>query len=106
MHCPTCLADKGHVEQMRMMTQPNVLIMQIQRPPGTARVPISVEEQLELPGWSAMDLAGVIYHDGHSKNTGHYTCVCRLANGRYALFDDNSAAVVPNDEIGHVHHSV
>jgi hypothetical protein len=101
--CPGCLVDKEHTVQVRVMTQPNVFIVQIQRPLGATRVPVAVEEQLELPGWSAMDLVGVIYHNGPSPVTGHYTCACRLANGRYAFFDDNSPAVFLSDEIGHIH---
>jgi hypothetical protein len=84
------------------MTQPNVFIVQIQRRLGAPRVPIAVEEQLELPGWSPMDLVGVIYHDGPTPDSGHYTCACRLADGRYSLFDDNSSAVALTDEVGHV----
>jgi len=100
---PGCLRNTEHTVQFRVMTQPNVFILQIPRPAGVKRVPVAVEEQLELPGWSAMDLVGVIYHDGHSPTSGHYTCACRLANGRYALFDDNAPAVPLTDEVGHVH---
>ena len=87
VHCPGCSATTEHTVQARVMTQPNVFIVQIQRRLGAPRVPIAVEEQLELPGLSPMDLVGVIYHDGPTPDSGHYTCACRLADGdtRYLM---------------------
>ena len=102
VHCPGCSATTAHTVQARVMTQPNVFIVQIQRRLGAPRVPIAVEEQLELPCWSTMDLVGVIYHNGPSPDSGHYTCACRLADGTHSLFDDNSSAVALTDEVGHV----
>ncbi len=57
VHCPVCSPSTEHTVQARVMTPPNVFIVQIQRRLGASRVPVAVEEQLELPGWSAMDLS-------------------------------------------------
>ena len=45
---------------------------------------------MELPGLPRMTLSGVIYHNGRTALTGHYTCVCRGPGGRFWSFDDTS----------------
>ena len=80
--CPHCQCDTSHRTQMRMMTAPNVLAIQVRRREGS-RVPVAVEQQLDLPGFPLMELIGVVYHNGRDFHSGHYTCLCRGPGGRY-----------------------
>ena len=87
MDCPQCQRATTHRTQVRMMTAPNVLAIQVRREPG-ARVPVAVEQQLDLPGFPLMELIGVVYHNGVSFSSGHYTCLCRGPGGRFWSYDD------------------
>ena len=87
--CPLCQRETSHRTQVRMMTAPNVLAIQVRRKPG-ARVPVAVEQQLDLPGFPLMELIGVVYHNGRSFSSGHYTCLCRGPGGRFWSYDDLS----------------
>ena len=87
MHCPQCQHDTAQLTQTRMMTAPNVLAIQVRRQEG-ARVPVAVEQQLELPGCPVMELVGVVYHNGCDFHSGHYTCLCRGPGGRFWSYDD------------------
>ena len=102
LHCPACGVTTNHVSQARMLTMPNVLLLQVRREPGAVRVPVDVEERLELPGLPAMELAGVVYHYGATPQTGHYTCVCRGPGGRYWFYDDSRAVVLMQTEVSRV----
>lgn len=92
-HCERCNADAAHRSQSRIWTEPNVLVVQVRRGPEVngqlVRVPVSVEEQLSLPGLPDMTLVGVVYHNGVTLRTGHYTCVCRGPGGRFWYYDDD-----------------
>ena len=57
--CPCCQRDTSHQTQVRMMTPPNVLAIHARRQEG-ARVPVTVEQQLGLPGIPVMELVGVV----------------------------------------------
>ena len=60
-HCERCNAGAAHRSQSRIWTEPNVLVVQVRRGPEVngqlVRVPVSVEEQLSLPGLPDMTLA-------------------------------------------------
>merc|ERR1712097_113073 len=87
--------------QPRMLTFPNVLLVQVVRQPG-ARVPVDVEEQLELPGGFPMELAGVVYHYGRTMKSGHYTCACRGPGGKYWFYDDARPVVCLQQSVAQV----
>ena len=70
--CERCAVDTRHLIQYRLFTQPNVLVVQVVRGEGV-RAPVSVDEQLELPGLSDLELIGVVYHNGITTHQGHYT---------------------------------
>ena len=100
--CGQCQANTVHVKQRRILSAPNVLLMQLKRLPGQPRVPVCVEEQLNVPHLPLMDLAGVVYHHGKDTNSGHYTCLCRGTGGSFYYFDDEKEPVRENQEVGHV----
>ena len=73
VRCGVCGVDRSHIAQSRLVTEPNVLLIQVKRSPGL-RSPVEVDASLELPGLSVMELVGVVYHAGSSVNT-DITCV-------------------------------
>ena len=103
--CPGCCRDEHarvkHVRQMRVVGLPQVLVVQLRRG-AEAREPVWVEEQLRLPGLPQMQLVGVVYHNGRSLDTGHYTSLCRVHDGRYFLFDDDQPPRLMRDEPAHI----
>ena len=94
-------AKVKHVSQCRMMTAPNVLVVQVQRD-GGRRIPVAVEEQLDLPGFASMQLIGVVYHNGPTIHSGHYTCLCRGPGGRFWFYDDERPVYRINEDVAHV----
>ena len=84
-----------------MFTAPNVLVVQVRRGVGI-RIPVSVEEQLDVLGLPTMELIGVVYHNGVDLDRGHYTCLCRGSGGRYWFYDDNNPVSPMIKEISHI----
>ena len=101
MRCDVCARDTKHESQSRLFSVPNVLVVQIVRS-GEERPEVAVEEQFEAPGLPGMDLAGVVYHNGATFKSGHYTCVCRGPGGRFWFYDDGQAVVRMEKDVGHV----
>ena len=101
MRCGDCARDTAHMSQSRLCSVPNVLVVQIVRNEG-ARPEICVEEEFEAPGVPAMDLVGVVYHNGTTVKSGHYTCLCRGPSGRFWYYDDEKAVVRMDKDVGHV----
>ena len=99
--CPRCQRDASHRTQVRMMTAPNVLAIHVRRQEG-ARVPVAVEQQLDLPGFPLMELIGVVYHNGMNFSSGHYTCLCRGPGGRFWSYDDTKPVHREDREIAHI----
>ena len=103
--CPGCCGDERdrvqHVRQTRVTGVPQVLVVQLRRG-SEAREPVWVEEQLRLPGLPQMQLVGVVYHNGRSVNTGHYTTLCRVPDGRYFMYDDDQQPRLIRDEPAHI----
>ena len=99
--CHQCGRDTVHRTHVRMMTAPNVLAIHVRRQEG-ARVPVAVEQQLDLPGCPLMELVGVVYHNGQSFQSGHYTCLCRGPGGRFWSYDDSRPVHREVREIAHV----
>ena len=95
-----CKSRTRHEAQTRAVTAPNVLVIQIRRREGV-RAEVAVEEQLELPGMPVMELAGVVYHNGPTINSGHYTCLCRGPGGRFWFYDDKAVHKM-NIEVAHI----
>ena len=96
--CPACGVDVVHESQSRIVQMPNVLVVQMKRSLGV-RPGVDVEAQLELPGMPPMALVGVLYHDGPTFKSGHYTCLCRGPGGRHWMYDDAKAVRVVEDEV-------
>ena len=83
------------------MTAPNVLAIHVRRQEGS-RVPVAVEQQLDLPGFPLMELIGVVYHNGMNFRSGHYTCLCRGPGGRFWSYDDTKPVHREDREIAHI----
>jgi len=49
-----------------------------------------------------MELVGVVYHNGATFDSGHYTCLCRGPGGRFWFYDDDKPAVRVTDEVAHL----
>ena len=105
MACPICEREgrgaTAHETQRRILTAPNVLVVQVRRRAGR-RLPVAVEEQLELPGLPVMELVGVVYHSGATIDSGHYTCLARGPRGRFWFYDDDKAVPRMDAEVAHV----
>ena len=101
VYCSRCEKNTIHDSQTRMFTAPNVLVVQVRRVAGV-RVPVAVEEQLDVPGLPTMELIGVVYHNGESLVRGHYTCLCRGPGGRFWLYDDSKPVSPMNKELSHI----
>ena len=89
------------MSQSRMSTAPNVFVAQMQRIEG-ARPGVDTEAPLDLPGLPGMELAGVVYRIGQTFQSGHYTCLCRGAEGRFWMFNDNWPVRREDREVAHV----
>ena len=93
--CEPCGEQRtAHVQQRRVASRPNVLVVQVRRTVEESRDalrhPVLVEEELSLPGVGAFELAGVVYHRGPRVTSGHYTSVSRGPDGMFWRFDDES----------------
>lgn len=99
--CLVCQACTPHESQSRVLTPPNVLVVQMRRI-GGARPGVDAEESLDVPGLPLMDLAGVVYHNGQTFESGHYTCLCRGPGGRYWMCNDAWPVRRVESEVAHV----
>jgi hypothetical protein len=103
--CALCGTRTDHESQSRILTEPNVLVVQVRRLPKAngelERLPVSVEEELSLPGVPAMRLLGVVYHNGVTLNCGHYTCLCRGPAGGFWFYDDSNSVHRVDKEVAH-----
>ena len=90
-----------HVEQARVHSAPNILLMQVRRRPGQRRVPVYVEEQFEVPGFPCMELAGVVYHVPNMSG-GHYTALCRGPQGGFWYYDDSASGQRKREDVGQI----
>ena len=99
-HCERCAGNHEHTEQNRVTQCPNVLIFRVKRvmvggqAGQLARREVAVDEDIQLPGFPRMLLAGVVYHSGATARGGHYTAVCRDSNGRFWSYDDRIVRAV------------
>ena len=103
--CDRCQLRTVHESQSRMLTGPNVLVLQIRRGQndgGLLRTAVSVEELLSLPGLPDMELGGVVYHNGVTLQSGHYTSLCRGPGGRFWFYDDNKPVHRMEKEVAHI----
>ena len=112
--CPTCGQTTSHVEQRRVVRAPNVLVLEVKRPASSrelarqgmlSRHPVAVETEIAVPGLPRMKLCGVVYHDGETTRSGHYTAACRShrVEGRYYMFNCMARQVSAiDDEMSHV----
>ena len=99
--CPQCGMRTVHVEQARVHSAPNILLMQVRRRPGQRRVPVYVEEQFEVPGFPCMELAGVVYHVPNMSG-GHYTALCRGPQGGFWYYDDSASGQRKREDVGQI----
>ena len=81
LECRECGVRTPHREQARSLTQPNVLLLQVQRRRGPqgrfSRHAVQPETVLTLPGHDRYELAAVVYHQGPHAESGRYYCVVR-----------------------------
>ena len=98
---PECRCTTWHTTQRRIVAAPNILVIRVRRDVGP-RLRVAVEEELDLPGLPGMELVGVVYHNGETRASGHYTCVCRGPRGRYFFFDDSMPVHRIEQEVAHV----
>ena len=101
MFCPTCHTNTKHDCQSRMLTAPNVLIVQLKRN-SPSRPGVDAEVQLDLLGFPPMELVGVLYHNGATFKSGHYTCLCRGPEGRFWAYNDDHPVHAMNKDVAHV----
>ena len=101
LRCELCERTTAHESQSRVVSAPNVLVVQVRRE-GGARTGVSVEEQLDAPGFPGMQLLGVVYHIGATTDAGHYTCLCRGPGGRFWYYDDGRPAYRMDKEVAHI----
>ena len=97
----SCGESTPHECQSRVLTAPNVLVVQVRRGEGV-RHSVGVEEQLEVPGFPEMALVGVVYHSGRTTASGHYTCLCRGPGGRFWFYDDGKPVCRMDKEVAHI----
>ena len=94
VECPSeicCHARTLQAVQRRVVTCPRILLVQVRRQSedgSLIRFPVLAEDQFSLPALGTFDLAGCIYHVGHSSHSGHYTCASRGPDGCFWYFDD------------------
>ena len=98
VECVNCGRVHPHKVQRRVVSQPNVLLVQVGRavvgvePAWKHRV--RIEELLLLPGLHAMELTGVVFHTGMRAGVSHYLCASRGPSKKWWLFDDGVCSLV------------
>ena len=75
------------VQQSRLASLPNVLLVKVQRGGGARGRAICVEEQISFPGLGSLELGAAIYAVGAGSANVRYTCVCRGPGGFFWYFD-------------------
>lgn len=83
-------------EQRRHLGRPEILLIQVRRESSSERLErhqVFLEDNLTLDDGTkekmgSWRLDAVIFHHGQSMQSGHYTCACRDASGRFYYFDD------------------
>ncbi len=101
--CPACLGEQPHRVQRRLVTLPEVLILQVLRAReggALARYRFCVDEQASLPSLGSMHLAAIMFHFGRGRETGHYTCASRGPDGGFWYFDDAREPVPLRSVVG------
>ena len=92
--CEGCGRRTEHAMQRRVVTAPNVFMVQSRRlfHRGRAlqmsRHVVVPERDIDLPVIGAFELAAVVYHRGQTPTSGHYWCVARAPNGQWWSFND------------------
>jgi hypothetical protein len=99
--CQQCGVCTVHDEQARVLSAPNVFLMQVRRTPGQRRIPVYVEEQFDVPGFPSMELAGVVYHVPNMTG-GHYTALCRGPQGGFWYYDDSASGQRKREDVGQI----
>ena len=101
--CESCGSREVHDVQCRICVPPNVLVLRVNRRVAEGgqgvlmRQRVDVEEEMHLPGFPPMALAGVVYHNGRTVHSGHYTCLCRGPGGRFWMYDDSRVYAVEGE---------
>ena len=103
--CEFCQRNAVHRKQSRMVSAPNILVIEIVRNMAGGRdlSGITVEEQVQfdVPGMPMMDLVGIVYYRPLGPRTGHYMNVCRGSGGLFWFCDDGMPVQKVTGEIGH-----
>jgi len=101
VECPVCAKFTKHECQSRMRSAPNVLVVQVKRGDGTRRA-VDAEVQLDMLDLAPLELVGVVYHNGRTTKSGHYTCLCRGPGGRFWFYDDNQPVHPMDKDVAHI----
>ncbi|CAK0862898.1 unnamed protein product, partial [Prorocentrum cordatum] len=94
LDCPRCQSRQVHVLQWRVCELPTVLLVRVVRPVAAGgqgvllRRRVGVEEEIELPGFSRMVLAGVLFHNVATVRQGHCAAMRRGPGGLFWMCDD------------------
>ena len=104
VECSACGGQRtSHVQQCRVRSRPNVLIVQVRRTVAGSsdalRHLVFAEEEVSLPDVGSFELTGVVYHSGRGVTSGQYTCACRGPDRQFWRYDKNKAWRSPS-EIG------
>ncbi len=100
--CGTCGKRAKHTEQSRRMSQPNVLLLRVERrvggnAAGLTRHAVQPETVLTLPGHDRYELSAVVYHQGARAEAGYCYCVAQAHDGKWWRLDDVSARPFRDD---------
>ena len=83
VECSICGGQRtSHVQQRRVASRPNVLIVQVRRTVAhdsdVLRHRVLAEEEFSLPDVGAFELAGVVYHSGRNLTSGRCPCTSEI----------------------------
>ena len=114
LDCIVCCGRNDYDKQSRLLSAPNVLLIQVQRgnimraqqlvstnQQQLLRYPVAVEEQLVIDGVD-MDLLGAVYHNGNTIQLGQYSYLCRGPGGGFWYFDDDGSVQMRVDEVSYI----
>jgi hypothetical protein len=104
--CRECRKKQEHSMQSRVVSMPNVFLVQVPRfdEQGKQRkFKLDVEEELSLPALGTLQLFGVVYYDGREfgMKDGQYFCLCRGPDWQFWTFDGRGRPSRPREHISH-----
>ena len=101
--CATCGTRTDREKQVRVVTAPNVRIVQPRRHVvrggalHLSRHVVVPEREINWSGIGAFELAAVVYHRGRTVRSGHYWSAMRHADGLWYKLDDHKISYFGSD---------